>query len=193
MNVSEFEFMFAKRSFVRTWLLKAGMTDTRHADVDDAVQEVYRRVWAGRDRYVAQGDALYFPMLKRISHSVAVDFARRAAARHDSPMPPDFDAPAPDGPALAEARTTLLQILGHLNPQHRALLWMRFVWGCTYEQIATSLGITPSQVTSRLKNAMQAAKKVAKNTHQESQPCQENTPSPPTAHRSTRWTRRTAA
>lgn len=188
MNVTEFETMFGHRLVVRHWLLRAGMADNRHADVDDAIQEVYRRLWSGRERYVPQGEASYFPILKRISASVAVDFFRRAQARHDSPMHPDFHPPAADETARVEVRMRLLQILTRLQPDHRAMLWMRYVWGCTYEQIATSLGISPSQVPPRLKNAMQAAKREAARTQQETVPCPET---PRTRY--IRWTPKTAA
>lgn len=170
MNVTDFEDAYRQRHFVRVWLLNAGMKDSRHADIEDAVQEVYRRLWAGRERYVPMGESLYFPMLKRISFSVATDFHRRGQARHDQPWLPLFDPPGADDTTLAETRAVLWQILGALSPRHRALLWMRWVWGSSKAQIARTFKLTLPQVHTALNGAMAAAKKVA-STHQENTPC----------------------
>lgn len=170
MNVTEFESAYGQRHLVRTWLLNAGMRDSRHADIEDAIQEVYRRLWAGRARYVPMGEAGYFPMLKRISYSVATDFHRRSQARHDAPWLPDFNPPGRDEAALADDRAVLHHILGALRPRHRALLWMRWVWGSSKEQIGRTFGLTHAQVHTALNTAMHAAKRAA-STHQENTLC----------------------
>ena len=126
-----------------------------HQDAQDVVQEVLLRV--------RRGLATYQPgnlegWLSRITTNVFLDRVRRQKRRPTVPLPDEPEryallAVAADVDAELARRDLpdyLQQLLGELNPDHRAVVVLADVIGYSYEDIAAMLDIPLGTVRSRL-------------------------------------------
>jgi len=91
--------------------------------------------------------------LKRRGRSVSLD-AAEGGARGASRLHPEGAAPGPaEAAGRAEEHATLLAKISMLQDRYRTVLVLKHQRGLTCEQIAESLGLSTSTVTSRLSRA----------------------------------------
>ena len=117
-------------------------------DAEDAAQEAYLSLWRRLDRIpneAAAGAYLY-----RAAYHIAVDMLRRRKRFPIPEMPPD--APDTVSPEMLEA-------LGRLSPEDRAILYGRVVDECGYDELAARFG--KNEAWARKRYSL-ARKKLAK-------------------------------
>lgn len=144
-------------------------------DADDAVQEIYIRVWQSRDSF--RQESSYKTWIYRIASNLCLDKLRQAKRRM---MPVDLSDPAvsiveprdmlPDSSWIWAApdfgenpedvliRKDTLQLcfialLQALPPRQRAVLILKDVFDWSSKEIAETLGMSPAAVNSALQRA----------------------------------------
>jgi RNA polymerase sigma-70 factor, ECF subfamily len=123
--------------------------DSRLAD--DLLQEAYYRLL--RSNTVFESDDHRRNYLYRIATNLVRDSRRRA--RPDAASSADVDqAPAAEGAGGAEVhaarRLDVTRAMHQLKPRERSLLWLAYVQGCSYAEIAEVVGVKPSSLKSML-------------------------------------------
>jgi RNA polymerase sigma factor (sigma-70 family) len=127
------------------------------AGAEDAVQEGFIRVFRSLDRFDDRRP--FRPWLLRIVVNVAKNRVR-ADQRHAhlvlrAPSEPDTSADAGiDSVLAAERRAALAAALARLPERDRVVLACRWFEGMSEQEIATTLGVRPGTVKSRLSRAM---------------------------------------
>lgn len=129
------------------------------AEAEDAVQELYLRLWESRDGL----DGIRLPKAYaiRMLRNICVDKMRKA--RHETfpeELPQTQFAPAPDDTLDARARLDkVLEAIKALPERQRTVLILRTVEGLSYEEIARRTGMNNltcrvllSQARSKIKN-----------------------------------------
>lgn len=125
-------------------------------DAADAVQDAFVQAYVKLDSF--RGDSQFFTWLYRIAMNVVLTRRRRRRpnqsldagkeAAGDEPMD---HAPPPDDRLLADERAQQVQsALAELGDQHRKILVLREMEGCSYEAIAEILELPVGTVRSRL-------------------------------------------
>jgi RNA polymerase sigma-70 factor (ECF subfamily) len=125
-------------------------------DAEDVVQEAFVQAFVQLDRF--RGAAAFYTWLYRIAFNTAMSHGRRrrparsveeAHARSgDDPVDPE-DLPE-DKVQQAERAGQIRAALTELSADHRAVLVLREMDGCSYEEIAEILGLAIGTVRSRL-------------------------------------------
>lgn len=123
-------------------------------DTDDVIQETYARLWrektAGRIRHAR---AFMFTAAR----NVALDFFRHR--QHDQPVPITHSGAedvVEEGRSVAESvsRHQELEILSAavqtLPPRCRHVIMLRYLKGCSYKEIAATLGISTETVKTHM-------------------------------------------
>ncbi|MGI6879614.1 RNA polymerase sigma factor [Microbacterium sp. gxy059] len=124
------------------------------ADVDDVVQDAFITAWGQLPKLDDPGRVKSW--LMRITSRKAIDRIRAARPRVDLE---EVDLPAPDSSAPArqvEARagvSALSDALQALPAPQRECWVLREIGGCTYQEIADDLGVSPSTVRGLLARA----------------------------------------
>jgi RNA polymerase sigma-70 factor (ECF subfamily) len=127
------------------------------AGAEDAVQEGFIRAFRALDRFDERRP--FRPWLLRIVVNVAKNRVR-TEQRHAqlvlrAPNQPDTAADAGlDGVLAAERRAAVANALARLPERDRVVLACRFFEGMGEREIATTLGVRPGTVKSRLSRAM---------------------------------------
>lgn len=110
-------------------------------EAEDAVQEVYAKLWESRDSLdsVASPKAYCIRMLKNL----CVDRIRRAQfLSYQEVLPDKMYAPGPDDTIDAKTRLNkVLEAVKALPERQRNVLVLRIVEGLSYEEIADRTGI----------------------------------------------------
>jgi RNA polymerase sigma-70 factor (ECF subfamily) len=131
-------------------------------DAADITQEAFLRVHRNMERF--RGDASFTTWLYRVVVNLAITELRRRTRSRTLLMEDIAPAEAwrseedgDDTPALhleidAE-RETVQQVLKHLPPDYRAVLVLRHFQQLAYEEMCQVLGLTMSQVKTRLHRA----------------------------------------
>ncbi|HXN55638.1 MAG TPA: sigma-70 family RNA polymerase sigma factor [Myxococcales bacterium] len=150
----------------RVYQLALGMVKDPDEAMDIA-QETFVRV----HRYLPsfKGDSAFFTWTYRIATNLCLDAARKRARgervslhagdEQDADLEAAMDPPsaALAGPQRAalneELKGKLLEALGGLSENHRAILLLREVEGLSYEELSKALGIRKGTVMSRLFHA----------------------------------------
>jgi RNA polymerase sigma-70 factor (ECF subfamily) len=144
----------------------------------DALEELFRRHWrrAHRAAYLVIGDpsaaediaqesflaavrALdrfdrrrpFGPWLHRITVNRAIDFARARALRAESALQGEDQDPASPPESISDE---LLAALRDLNPEHRAVIVLRYVLEYSPGEIGEILGLPRGTVNSRLRRGL---------------------------------------
>ncbi len=147
---------------------------------DDAIEELFRRHWPrahrtatlivrdaaaaediAQEAFLAAVRALdrfdrsrpFGPWLHRIVANRAIDFARSRAIRREVDAAAGAQEPAPEatpGPLPDE----LMQALAGLQPEHRAVVVLRYVLDLTPGEIAAALEMPRGTVNSRLRRGL---------------------------------------
>jgi RNA polymerase sigma-70 factor (ECF subfamily) len=117
---------------------------------DDLLQESYYRLL--RSSVSFESDDHRRNYLYRIGTNLVLDHRRRtvpAASISDMDQ-----APAPEGAggpdARAAQRLDISRAMSQLKPRERSLLWLAYVQGCSYAEIARVVGVRPSSLKSLL-------------------------------------------
>jgi len=123
-----------------------------HADAEDVTQDVFLQAWRSLDQF--RGDSAFSTWLYRVTTNRCLN--RLTRSRRTEQLP-DAVLSSTAGPArTVEARSQveeLGRIFLQLTPQQRAVLVLREIEGCSYEQIAEILEIGVPAVKSRLHRA----------------------------------------
>jgi RNA polymerase sigma-70 factor (ECF subfamily) len=127
-----------------------------HDDAADAVQDSFVQAYTKLDSF--RGDAQFFTWLYRIAMNVALSRRRRRrpvasleAAKTAAGEEPMDAAVGPDHQMLTDERSVQLHsALADLGDQHRKILVLRELEGCSYEVIADILELPVGTVRSRL-------------------------------------------
>lgn len=115
-------------------------------EAEDVVQETFLAAFRGRYR----GESTVRTWLVGITVKQAALMRRK---RRPWPPPPEVLGRSPDAQAAIDARMDLTTMLEKLSEEHREVLVLRELEGCSYEEIARILGIPPGTVESRLHRA----------------------------------------
>lgn len=125
-------------------------------DAADATQDAFVQAYLKLDSF--RGDAQFFTWLYRIAMNVALTRRRRArpmasidAAKEGVGEEPMDGGEAPGERMLADERAEQVHsALAELGDQHRKILVLREMEGCSYEAIAEILELPVGTVRSRL-------------------------------------------
>jgi RNA polymerase sigma-70 factor, ECF subfamily len=128
-------------------------------DAADVTQETFLRLHRSLDSF--RGDASFSTWLYRVAVNLCItELRRRSRSRFQflEDVQHDEDAtileevgPSPDEAIeLAEERRVVQQVLRMLPPDYRAVMVLRHFQQLAYEEIADVLGLTLSQVKTRL-------------------------------------------
>jgi RNA polymerase sigma-70 factor (ECF subfamily) len=131
-------------------------------DAADVTQEAFLRVHRNMARF--RGDSSFTTWLYRVVVNLAITELRRRSRSRTQLMediaPAETwraEADSVDEPALhlemGQERETVQRILRHLPPDYRAVLVLRHFQQLAYEEICQVLGLTMSQVKTRLHRA----------------------------------------
>jgi len=130
-------------------------------DADDLAQQVFLRLWNYRDRYAAEAKLETFLFL--LARQTAVDHFRSEARRRtlevaiereaDGSVPP---AVLPDGGEGGAVRAAVAR----LPEGQRAVVELGVFLDMPYADIASTLGIPPGTVKSRMFNALKKLKEI---------------------------------
>lgn len=123
------------------------------ADAEDAVQELYLKLWAARSGLEGiQNPAAYGIMLLK---NICIDRIRKRTVRKAEPLdktPMPEDAGAEDREDMKDTLRHLMQEMEKLPEKQREVLRMKTIEGLEYEEISRRTGI--SQVYVRVLIAM---------------------------------------
>jgi RNA polymerase sigma-70 factor, ECF subfamily len=123
--------------------------DSRLAD--DLLHEAYYRLL--RSNATFENDDHRRNYLYRIATNLVRDDRRRPRTEAASGAEME-QAPAADGAGGAEVRAAqrldITRAMGQLKPRERSLLWLAYVQGCSYAEIAEVVGVRPSSLKSLL-------------------------------------------
>ncbi len=112
---------------------------------DDVSQDAYVAAFRARGRF--RGESTAEAWLTRIVANTAISAARRRRVRWTDPLP--LDLVAGDRVAAGE-RDSILAALGHLPPEQRAAIVLRYDRDLDYETIGRILGVPSGTVGSWL-------------------------------------------
>jgi RNA polymerase sigma-70 factor (ECF subfamily) len=129
------------------------------AEAEDAAQETFLRAFNKLATY--QPERKFVNWLLSIASHHCIDRLRRKSRAPqlslDGPMPPQWltsNAPRPEQVVdKKQQREQVRQVLETLPPDYRAAVVLRYWYGLSYREIATTMDTTESAVKSRLHRA----------------------------------------
>ncbi|PYE82505.1 sigma-70 family RNA polymerase sigma factor [Pseudoroseicyclus aestuarii] len=135
------------------------------AEAEDALQEVYVRVWHNADRYQVLGLS---PMtwLITIARNHAIDLLRRRRVAERSGQAPIAEAmeqpdasPGPEALTLARSDGDLLRAcLGELEPERSEAVQGAYMFGFTYAELADRYAVPLNTMRTWLRRSLQRLK-----------------------------------
>jgi len=147
-------------------------------DAEDLCQECFLKLHFALRQYDRRYP--FRPWFYRIAVNVCIEFARRRRSQpvwtslfsprgrtdQDGPVPElPSTAPTPEEELLTrEQRRELLQALMSLPPNHRAILVLRYLEGCSYKELADILKVPERTVGIRLLRAKQMLRRKLEQT-----------------------------
>ncbi len=155
--------MLYERYARRVFAFLLGYTD-EVALAEDLTQEVFLRVWKHLPRYREQGQ--FTAWVFRIARRLATDAHRRRRGEVplsavESPPLALHTAVDPEAQLLhQEALVALQQALHHLNPEHRAVLTLRFLVGLNVRETAAVLQRSEGAVRVLQHRALRALRRM---------------------------------
>ena len=130
-----------------------------HDEAEDVAQEAFVQAYVKLATFA--GDSAFYTWLYRIAMNAAISRRRRRRDeesveenREHSGREPHDGAEQAEERLLREERAVLVRrALSRLSDEHRAILVLREVEGCDYDQIAAVLDVPVGTVRSRLHRA----------------------------------------
>ncbi len=130
-------------------------------EAEDAAQETFLRAYSKLATY--QPSRKFVNWLLSIASHHCIDRLRRKNRAPqlslEGPLPPQYlvsDAPRPDQVVHKnQERERVRQVLDTLPPDYRAAIILRYWYGMSYQEIATTTRSTESAIKSRLHRARQ--------------------------------------
>jgi RNA polymerase sigma-70 factor (ECF subfamily) len=133
------------------------------AAAEDLTQETFEKAFRyQRERGDVESVGAW---LHRIAVNAAISYLRRQNLARLLPLRLFLGAPS-TGFERVEARTLVTRALAELSPKLRATVVLHFYAGMTRDQIASTLGIPPGTVASRLGAALENMRKTLVETDQ---------------------------
>jgi RNA polymerase sigma factor (sigma-70 family) len=133
------------------------------AAAEDLTQETFEKAFRyQRERGDVESVGAW---LHRIAVNAAISHLRRQNLARLLPLRL-FLGSGPTGFERVEARTVVSRALADLSPKLRAAVVLHFYAGMTREQIASTLGIPPGTVASRLGAALESMRRTLVETDQ---------------------------
>jgi RNA polymerase sigma-70 factor (ECF subfamily) len=120
------------------------------AAAEDIAQEAFLSAVRSLDRFDRRRP--FGPWLHRIAVNRAIDWARASKLRAEAE---ERDVPAPSAPETDER---MLPALASLNPEHRAVIVLRYLLEYTPGEIADLLDLPRGTVNSRLRRGLDRLK-----------------------------------
>jgi RNA polymerase sigma-70 factor, ECF subfamily len=127
-----------------------------HADAQDAAQDAFVKAYTALPTF--RMEAAFSTWLHRIAVNAALTILRRRQQPHASAVEvaaPDVD-PLGDGAERVEIKERVHRAIAALPSEQRAVLILRDIQGCTYEEIAAIIRVPLGTVRSRLSRAREA-------------------------------------
>lgn len=131
------------------------------SEAEDALQEIYIKVWKNADRYQANG---YSPMTWLITiarnHAIDIVRARKSASGDMDEIAalPD-NAPGPEAMAIASsARAQIDGCLDELKPDHAIAVRRAYLDGDTYADLADRFDVPLNTMRTWLRRSLQKLK-----------------------------------
>jgi RNA polymerase sigma-70 factor (ECF subfamily) len=129
------------------------------AEAEDAAQEVFLRAYSKLATY--QPERKFVNWLLSIASHYCIDCLRRKSRAPklslDDPFPPEWLASERERPdqvvGAKQERERVRQVLEMLPPDYRAAVVLRYWYGLSYRQIATTMQTTETAIKSRLHRA----------------------------------------
>jgi RNA polymerase sigma-70 factor (ECF subfamily) len=118
---------------------------------EDIAQEAFLSAIRALDRFDRRRP--FGPWLHRIAVNRAIDFSRARALRGEGRLPPTGAAELEAGPRDAIS-DELMSALAELDPEHRAVVVLRYVLEYTPGEIGRMLGLPRGTVNSRLRRGL---------------------------------------
>lgn len=127
------------------------------ADVLDVSQEAFLKAFRKLESF--DGRSSFYTWIYRISANTAMDWRKKERRRRHAPLPEGSEGedlvPGPGpGPTTELSRRELGReietAIANLPPKYREIVVLRETQGLSYEDIATTLGISKGTVESRL-------------------------------------------
>jgi RNA polymerase sigma-70 factor (ECF subfamily) len=121
------------------------------AAAEDIAQEAFLSAIRALDRFDRRRP--FGPWLHRIAVNRAIDFARARALRGEGALSPGVAAELAEGPSDVIS-DELMSALAQLDPEHRAVVVLRYVLEYTPGEIGSMLGLPRGTVNSRLRRGL---------------------------------------
>lgn len=142
---SEFTTMLRNHEALIYKVCYAYATDGEH--LRDLYQEVVANVWAGWDNF--SGKSKVSTWIWRIAINTCITFYKRHGKHNDADRLDDKTFAIPVDDEHARMLRDMYELIGRLDPIDKALV-MLWLDEHSYEEIASVLGLTPTNVGSRL-------------------------------------------
>ena len=116
-------------------------------DAEDAVQELYLKLWAARSSLGSIMNPFAYGV--SILKNICIDRIRRQSARKTEPLDKAPQLETAPGQGRSEMKDTLRYLLGEMEklpPNQRDVLKMRAVDGLEYEEISQRTGLSQVHV-----------------------------------------------
>ncbi len=151
-----------RETFPRVYSYVASLLRDRSA-AEDVTAQAFERAYRKRDRFSARRgspEAWVFGIARNAALDELRKLKRRARLESE---PADESSPGPDEQAeLAFARDEVRAALATLDPRDRDLVALKFAGGLTNGEIARVLGISETNVGSRLYRAVEKLRKACR-------------------------------
>lgn len=121
-------------------------------DAEDAIQDAALRAWERLPQL--RDPAGWSGWFQRIAIRAALDRARRGPRARELTISTDLDRAGPDPAPVSDDRLTLLEAMGRLSADDRAILGLRFGADLEVPDLAAVLGIRLGTAKARLHRAL---------------------------------------
>ncbi len=129
------------------------------ADAEDAVQELYMKLWTGRERLGSVRNYVAYGIL--VLKNICIDRIRRRSAARTEPMdsaPSPEEAPPDRRMAEKETLKLLLHEMEKLPENQAKVLRMRAIDGLEYEEISQRTGLSEGNIRVLVSKARKTLK-----------------------------------
>lgn len=157
-DLTAFEALYRRHASRVEMICRARLHD--RADVADAVQETFARVFRQLDNF--QGGPLFGHWLSRIARNTAIDSTRRRRTRGEVPLEEAVAiGAAGDGPGTSVERIAVRSMLASLSARDARLLVSHHVEGRSVRELASQWGLTEGAMAVALQRARVRARAAA--------------------------------